>query len=110
VGLLAFGDAFVTTLDGVLTYRIVDPPEPLPESFVGVKWAALSGITLTLGLAISCIGMVIPDSQKTIAIAGRMVAVRCWQFKQFYELAGTDNSDPPLCVQGQMLVVRNDPA
>jgi hypothetical protein len=74
VGLIAFGDAFVTILDGVLTYRIVDPPEPLPASFAEVKWAAFSGMALTLGLVISCIGMVIHDSQRTISVAGKILA------------------------------------
>ena len=66
VGLIAFGDALVAIMDGVLTYRIVDPPDPLPASLIGVKWAAISGIALTLGLAISCIGTVMRDSQKTV--------------------------------------------
>jgi hypothetical protein len=74
VGLVAFGDAFATILDGVLTYRIVDPPEPLPASFAEVTWAAFSGMALTLGLAISCIGMVMQDNQKTISLAGRLLA------------------------------------
>lgn len=74
VGLVVFGDALVTILDGVLTYRFVDPPEPLPASFANVKWAAFSGMALTLGLAISCIGMVIYDNQKTISLTGRISA------------------------------------
>lgn len=74
VGLIAFGDAFVTIMDGVLTYRFVDPPEPLPASFVGVKWAAFSGMALTLGLAIWCIGMVMNNNRKTISLAGRISA------------------------------------
>ena len=74
VGLIMFGDALVGIMDGVLTYRFVNPPEPLPASLVSVKWAAFSGMALTLGLAISCIGTVIRDSQKTISLAGRLLA------------------------------------
>jgi hypothetical protein len=74
VGLAAFGDALIGIMDGVLTYRFVDPPEPLPASFVGVKWAAFSGTALTLGLVVSCIGTVLPGSRKTTSLAGRISA------------------------------------
>jgi hypothetical protein len=73
VGLTAFGDSLVGIMDGVLTYRFVDPPEPLPASLVDVQWSAFSGMALTLGFAISCIGTVMHDNRKTISLAGRLL-------------------------------------
>lgn len=74
MGLTVFGTAIVETLDGVLTYRITDPPDPLPASLVELRWVAMSGMALAFGLAASCVAMVLRDSRKTMALAGRTLA------------------------------------
>jgi hypothetical protein len=75
VGLILFGKAIVGVLDGVLTYRVVNPPEPFPASLGELGWAALSGIALALGLVISCVGTAMRDSQTAISPAGKILQV-----------------------------------
>jgi hypothetical protein len=74
-GLMLFGAAIVGVMDGVLTYRVVDPPEPLPTSLGELKWVAISGTALTFGLVISCVAMAMRDSQRTISLAGKILQV-----------------------------------
>lgn len=75
VGLILFGSAIVGVLDGVLTYRVVNPPEPLSASLGELGWAAFSGIALALGLVISCVGTTKRDSQTAISPAGKILQV-----------------------------------
>lgn len=75
VGLIVSGGAIVAVLDGVLTYRFGDPPQPLPASLGQLGWAAVSGTALACGLLISCVAIVIRDSQKTLSLAGKILQV-----------------------------------
>jgi hypothetical protein len=74
-GLVVFGSAIVGVFDGVMTHRIVDPPEPLPASLAELGWVAMSGIALAIGLAVSCVATVMRDSQRTISLAGKTLHV-----------------------------------
>ena len=75
LGLIVFGRAIVGVFDGVMTYRIVNPPEPLPASLGDLGWVALSGVALTFGLVISCVATAMRDSQRTMSLAGRILQV-----------------------------------
>ena len=75
VGLIVFGGAMVGIFDGVLTYRLVNPPEPLPASLGDLGWVAVSGVALAFGLVISCVATVIRDSQTTNSLTGKILQV-----------------------------------
>jgi hypothetical protein len=72
-GLIVFGDAIVGVFDGVLNYRLTDPPNPLPASMAELGWVAISGRAFAFGLVISCLATVMHDSQKTISRAGKIL-------------------------------------
>ena len=74
-GLVVFGSAIVGVLDGVMTYRIVNPPAPPPTSLVDLGWAAISGMALTIGLAISCGATVMRDSRNSVSLGGTILSV-----------------------------------
>lgn len=74
-GLAVYGNAIVGVLDGVMTYRVVNPPEPLPASLGELGWVAFSGMALAFGLVISCVATAMRDSQRTISVAGKILQV-----------------------------------
>ena len=74
-GLVVFGSAIVGVFDGVMGHRTVDPLDPLLASLAELGWVAMSGITLAIGLVISCVATVMRDSQKTISLAGKNLQV-----------------------------------
>lgn len=75
VGLIMFGHAIANVFEGVLTHRIVNPPEPPPSSLGELGWVALSGMALAFGLAISCAATAMRDRQESISPTGRILLV-----------------------------------
>ena len=71
-GLVMFGSALVGVFD-VLTFRIVDPPDPPPAVLVELRWAVMSAMALVVGLVISCVATVMRDSGQTISTIGRLL-------------------------------------
>jgi hypothetical protein len=74
-GLIAFGGAIVSVLGGVMNYRVVNPPEPLPASLGQLRWAAMSGMALACGLLISHVATVMRDSPNTISLLGKILRI-----------------------------------
>ena len=72
LGLVMFGSALVGVFD-VLTFRIVDPPDPPPAVLVDLQWAVMSAMALVGGLVISCVATVMRDSGQTISTIGRLL-------------------------------------
>ncbi len=71
LGLVVFGGSIVGVFDGVMTHRIVDPPEPLPDSLAELGATALSGVAIALGLAVSCVATAMRFGQRTISVPGK---------------------------------------
>jgi len=57
LGLVMYGTAIIRVFLEVLTFRIVDPPEPLPASLADLPMAVMSAMALLVGLIISVIAM-----------------------------------------------------
>jgi hypothetical protein len=74
-GLVVFGGSIVGILDGAMTFRITDPLKPLPASLGQIGWAAMSGVALALGLAVSCVATAMRDSQQTTSLSGKILQV-----------------------------------
>ena len=73
LGLVMFGSALVGVFFDVLTFRIVDPPDPPPAVLVELQWAVMSAMTLVIGLVISCVATVMWDSGQTVSTIGRLL-------------------------------------
>ena len=52
LGLWMFGASLLEVMLGVMAHQ---SETPLPSSLSELKWAALGGIALSLGLALSCV-------------------------------------------------------
>ena len=75
LGLIVFGDAIVGVFECVLTYGIVGPPQPVPISLGDLRWGAISGTAMTVGLVVSCVATAMRDSQSAMSLAGRIFQV-----------------------------------
>jgi hypothetical protein len=73
LGLVMFGNAIVGVFFDVLTFRIVDPPDPPPAALAELQWAVVSAMALVVGVVISCVATVMRDSRQTISTIGRLL-------------------------------------
>lgn len=73
LGLVMFGSAFVGVFFAVLTFRIVDPPQPLPAALAELQWAVMSAMAIVVGVAVSCVAMVKRNNRQTISTTGRLL-------------------------------------
>lgn len=67
-----FGSAVVGVFD-VLTFRIVDPPDPPPAALAELHWAVMSVLALVVGLVISCVASVMRHSEQSISTIGKLL-------------------------------------
>ena len=72
LGLFLFGSAIVGAPAGVMTYQVTDP---LPASLGKVKWAAVSGITFSVGLVILCLATSMRNKKKSTPLTGKILHV-----------------------------------
>jgi hypothetical protein len=72
LGLVMLGSALVGVFD-ILTFHIVDPPDPPPAVLVELQWAVMSAMALVVGLVISCVATVMRGSGQTISTIGRLL-------------------------------------
>lgn len=74
VGLFLYGGAIAEVFGGTLTLRSDESFENLASSLTELRWAAISSMGLSVGLAVSCIAIVRGGSQKQLSLAGRVLS------------------------------------